>query len=279
MQPGVQLYTLAKQLEDDFEATLREVAQLGFREVELAGLERRSPRELRNSLDSAGLTCRSGHLLQFWEPDLNSSIDSAAELGLKYLVAPCGWKRDLSGISPDPEDGPHAYALAVLNHLNLDDWKWTADLLNRAGDMIRAAGMQLAYHNHNYEFRELGGTCGFDELLRLTDPQLVKLELDPGWARVAGLDPIDLLREHPGRVRLLHIRDFAAGFVPTTRLSLANAPAPASPGQGAVGFDRLIPEAIEAEVEAMFIEREPNRQNLALIAQDIAWLAPQISSA
>jgi len=241
--------------------------------------EGKKPGELRNALESSGLTCRSGHLIQLWDPELDSCIDAAAELGLEYAVVPCAWKQNLNGVSPDPEGGPHAYAISVLNNLTLDDWKWNADLLNRAGEKVRAAGMQLAYHNHNYEFREVGGTCGFDEMLRLTDPQLVKLELDPGWASVAGVDSIDLLRKHSNRVRLLHLRDFAPGFVPTKRLSLAHAPTAASLGQGIVGFDRLFPAAIEAGVKAMFVEREPSRQNLELINDDIAWWFRQTSRA
>lgn len=276
MHPGIQLYSVAEELEADFDGTLRKLAEIGFREVELAGLGGKSPRELRKSLASSGLTCRSGHLIQFWDPELDRCIDAAAELGLEYAVAPCGWKPDLKDISPDSEGGPHAYAVAVLNNLTLDDWKWNADLLNRVGERVRAAGIQLAYHNHNYEFRQLGESCGFDEILRLTDPQLVKLELDPGWASVAGVDSIDILRRYPGRVRLLHVRDFAPGFVPTNRLSLAHPPIPASPGQGVVGFDRLIPAAIEAGVQAMFLEREPSRENLHLIAQEIAWWTHQI---
>jgi sugar phosphate isomerase/epimerase len=139
--------------------------------------------------------------------------------------------------------------------------------------------MQLAYYNHNFEFRELGGTCGFDEMMRLTDPQLVKLELDPAWAAIAGVDPVGLLRKHSRRVRLLHVRDFAPGSVPTTRVSLANAPEPASPGQGIVDYDTLIPTALEIGVKAMFVECEPNPQNLDRIAQDIAWLAPRLQQA
>ncbi|MFL6448300.1 MAG: sugar phosphate isomerase/epimerase family protein [Bryobacteraceae bacterium] len=279
MRPAIQLYTVAEQLQNDFEGTLRKLAQLGFREVELAGLGGKHPREIRQLLESSGLTCRSGHLIQFWESKIDESIDAAAEMGLEYVVVPCGWKPDVNGIGPDPEGGPHAFAIAVLNSLTLDDWSCNAELLNRTGEKVRAAGMQLAYHNHNFEFRELGGICGFDELMRLTDPQLVKLELDPAWAQVAGADPVDLLRKHSRRVRLVHVRDFAPGYVPTKRLSLANAPTAAPPGQGIVDFDTLIPNAIEIGVEAMFVEREPNPHNLDRIAQDIAWLAPRISYA
>jgi sugar phosphate isomerase/epimerase len=185
----------------------------------------------------------------------------------------------VNGSHPDPEGGPFAFAIAVLNSLSLDDWSWNAELLNRTGEKVRFAGMQLAYHNHKLEFRELGGTCGFDEIMRLADPRLVRLELDPAWAAIADVDPVGLLRKHSRRVRLADLRDFAPGSVPTTRQSLANAPEPACPGQGIVDFDTLIPMALEIGVKAMFVEREPNPQNLDRIARDIAWLAPQLQQA
>jgi sugar phosphate isomerase/epimerase len=97
------------------------------------------------------------------------------------------------------------------------------------GAKVKAAGLQLAYHNHNFEFKSYGATTGYDEFLRLTDPELLKLELDCGWVTVAGKDRIAYLTKYPDRFRLLHIKDFRKGFTPRTVLvgKDAGAPVPA----------------------------------------------------
>src|SRR3954453_9332413 len=110
--------------------TLSRVASLGFGEVELAGLEGFEPRDLRRWLADAGLICRSAHLVYFAQLDLERVIDAAGELGLTWIVAPIPWKRELTGIDADPEGGPYAFVVALLNSLTVDDWKWNADLLN-----------------------------------------------------------------------------------------------------------------------------------------------------
>ncbi len=74
-----------------------------------------------------------------------------------------------------------AFFLALIGSLTLDDWKWNAEQFNHVGEKVKAAGLQLGYHNHNFEFKYYGSTTGYDEFIRLTDPNLVKLELDCGW--------------------------------------------------------------------------------------------------
>ena len=94
--------------------------------------------------------------------------------------------------------------------MTADDWKFNADFLNSKGSMLKQAGLQLAYHNHNMEFTPLAGSSGYEILLRRTDPELVEFELDVGWVTAAGHDPLALLRDYPGRYRLMHVRDIRA---------------------------------------------------------------------
>ena len=94
----------------------------------------------------------------------------------------------------------------------MDDWKWNAEQFNKVGEQVKKEGLQLAYHNHNFEWKSYDGVTGYDEFLRLTDPGLVKLELDCGWATVAGQDPVTYLTKYPKRYSLLHIKDFRKGF-------------------------------------------------------------------
>jgi sugar phosphate isomerase/epimerase len=273
MPAGLQLYTVSNEAAADLEGTLRRVAALGFAEVELAGLHGRKPRELRRLIADAGLRCRSAHLIFLADPAVEQHIEAALELGIEYLVAPVPWKRDISGIVPDPdEDSTYAFAIAVVNSLTLDDWKWNADLLNRTGETIRKAGLQFLYHNHNFEFRDLGEATGYEELLRLTNPELVGFELDPGWIQVSGHDPVALFRRHAPRIRLIHVRDFAPGFQQFTSLTLRRAPRPAVPGSGVVNFEELIHEARASGVDGFFVEREPAPGNLDAVAADCGWL-------
>ena len=276
MPLGLQLYALQDDLAEDLEATLRKVASIGYKEVELPGLFGKTPAALRSLLADAGLDCRSAHLVFLGQQEIESNIAAALELGLEYLVAPIPWKRDTSAVQPDPAGGPYAFLIGMVNDLTLDDWKWNAELLNKIGEQVRMAGLQLLYHNHNFEFKSYGGVTGYDEMLRLTDPSLVKVELDPGWIKVAGYDPMDYLTRLGNRVRLLHIRDFKRGYRKSTTLSLVSAPESAVAGEGDVGYDALLELAHSAGVESYYVEREPAAGNLEAIALDYAYLRDKI---
>jgi sugar phosphate isomerase/epimerase len=134
-----------------------------------------------------------------------------------------------------------------------DDWKRIADLLNRLGERLRAAGVQFFYHNHNAEFRPIGKTTPLDILMRNTNPRLVCFELDVGWVAAAGLDPIAVIRKYPGRFRLMHVKDIDAG----TKANFAFQMVPATVGAGTIDWPRLIPAARAAGITEFFVEQEP----------------------
>jgi sugar phosphate isomerase/epimerase len=100
---------------------------------------------------------------------------------------------------------------------------------------------------------------GYDEFLRLTDPGLVKLELDCGWATVAGQDPVIYLTKYPERYSLLHIKDFRKGFTPRTTLmgKDSGAPVPTELGRGAIEYGRVFAATQKARIRALFVEQEP----------------------
>ena len=147
----------------------------------------------------------------------------------------------------------------MLNGLTLDDWKWNAEQFNKMGEPIKKAGLQLGYHNHNFEFRKFGDVTGYDEFLRHTDPELVALELDCGWMTVAGLNPVTYLTKYPGRYRLLHIKDFKKGFTPSTTLmgDAGSAAVPTELGRGAIDYTRILGAAFSGNIRALFVEQEP----------------------
>jgi sugar phosphate isomerase/epimerase len=133
------------------------------------------------------------------------------------------------------------------------EWHDHANFLNRTSETVRKAGLRLAYHNHRQEFRKIRGTSGFDIILRSTSPRDVAIELDCGWAYVAGEDPAALMRRHRGRIELLHLKDMTA----TSRGPKAASAQSVPLGEGALNIDAIIAEARRSNVLAMFVEQEP----------------------
>ena len=199
---GIQLYTVRKDLASDFPGVLHKLAAMGYVEVEGGMTDDNKidfnggePGHVRQMLSDAGLHIPSCH---FGSPRDDSawgrSIEAAQQLGLQYMLC------------AGPPHGTNS----------LDAWKKTAGFLNHLGDQCKKAGMQFAYHNHNHEFRVYDGVVAYDELLRSTDANLVKMEMDCFWTTFAGKNPIAYFQKYPGRFPLLHIKDLKPGFQPTT---------------------------------------------------------------
>ena len=264
MHLGLQLYPIVGQLGRDFDGTLARVSAAGFRRIEMpfSALSARTPTAVREALDRHGLVCPSIHFgMKELIGDFDSKISSVRTIGARFMVCGAPWIRSLSRVKFDPKAGRLASFLAIIAALDLDDWRWNADGLNHAGDRIKAEGLQLAYHSHNFEFRRYGEVVAYDELLRLTDPDLVKLELDCGWITVAGQDPLAYLTNHAARCALLHVRDFAPGFTPTTELTQTPSglwtPTPTMIGEGVIDYPAVFAAARRAGTVECFIEREP----------------------
>jgi sugar phosphate isomerase/epimerase len=257
---GLQLYTVGKEMDADPFGTLKQVAAVGYKDVELSPLAKTSLADTKKALDDVGLKSSSGHYML---PDLLNNlpqkIDAARQLGQHYMVVTVPWVADPSRFKSDPAQGQMGLFLAIIQGLTLDDWKWNAEQFNKIGEQVKKAGLQLGYHNHNFEFKPLGSTTGYDEFLRLTDPDLVKLELDCGWITVAGHDPITYLTKYPQRYQLLHIKDFHKGFTPRTTLMEGGpgAPAPTELGKGAIDYRRIFVAAKKAQIRALYVEQEP----------------------
>ena len=188
---GLQLYSVRDLLPKDYDGTLRQVAGLGYREVEAAGFFNRTPAEVKQAMDRAGLNCVSAHYpLKDLLPKVDEVIQFGGDLGLKYIVCASPWLKDPTRVK-DPG------SRAARESMTLEDWRWNAEQFNRIGERTNAAGIRFAYHNHTPEFREENGVIFYDDLLRLTDPAKVTMELDCGWAIVAGKNPADYLTRYP----------------------------------------------------------------------------------
>ena len=188
---GVQLYTVGDVLRQDFAGTLKQVAAIGYKQVEFAGYFNKSAAEVRAMLDGVGLKSASTHIgMDLLRRDLQAQIEFAKVVGHEYITIPS------LGRSESPMN-------------TADAWKRVASECNEMGAKVKAAGLKLAFHSHSGEFVDVGGgKTGMDVFVAETDPALFSFQIDLGWARVANQDPVAWFRRYPGRFRMWHIKDF-----------------------------------------------------------------------
>ena len=252
---GIQLYTVAADLGKDVAGTLRALSGIGYTFVESAGFAKLAARDFRKALDEAGLQCPSCHLA-FSAADPGPLFEDAQSIGARYATASVL-------MPPAPAGGAAADLLKILPTLTLDDFKKIAALANQIGAKARAAGLQFVYHNHNFEFRNHGGgATGYQVLLAETDANLVKFELDCGWATAAGQDVPEMLRRHPNRFRMLHVKDFVLKTKPTYELFGPDRPTGTELGRGQIDYKPIFAAAQAAGVELYFSEQEPPIVNM-----------------
>jgi len=243
---GLQLYSVRDLLPKDYEGTLKQLGAIGYREVEAAGFFDHTPSQVKKAMDHAGLQCVSAHYpMTQLNPKLDEIIQFCKDLGLNYVVCAAPALKDPSRVK-DPG------SRAARESMTLDDWRWNAEQFNRIGDRVHAAGMKFAYHNHTPEFRSENGVVFYDELLRLTDPSKVAMELDCGWAIVAGQNPVDLLTRYATRISMLHVKDFKI----TATTTPSNAPPSTELGRGTIDYRPIFAAAKKAHIEHAFVEQE-----------------------
>jgi sugar phosphate isomerase/epimerase len=246
---GVQLWTVKDDLQRDYAGTLHRLSQFGVQRVELYELGGRPAAEVRDAIRGAGLECLSAHV-RLWElePDVGAQIERAHAIGIRTLVVPVPW------LPPDSlRRALQGDMLRVLSEEMTDEnWRRTAELLNRYGAELSKAGLQLAYHNHNIDFRRIGDRTAYEALVAATDPTLVKLELDCGWVASAGLDPVTYLQRWPQRYMALHVKDVKAGYVPNFAMQTV----PIEVGSGIMNWPAILDAAYRGGVREFYIEQE-----------------------
>lgn len=241
--PGIQLYTVDKELKADVDGTLKTIHNIGYKEVEGAGFAGLSAKQFRSALDGAGLKCNSTHFFNFGDGDPSAIFDQANTLGVKYVVS--SFIEKFGNSKTGGEAGP-------------DEYKAMAEFFNQLGTSAKKAGLQLAYHNHNTEFKDLGHRkLGYDIFVDATEPELVKLELDCGWMVAAGRNPVDYFKRYPNRYRMIHIKDFVRTAKPSTSLEHSEVPQGTVLGTGYIKYKPILAAAKAAGVEHFFIEQEP----------------------
>lgn len=254
---GIQLYTLGPDVAKDLDGTLKTLAAIGYRTVELAGLAGRTPTEFRASLDRAGLSAPSVHVQPrggegSFEGDLGKLAADLHVLGAKIAVMPVPPIPERFGKST-PEEGFGGYMRRVSAGMTADDWKRIAETLNAKARALKASGLRVGYHNHNFELAPVGATNGLELLLAGTDPSLVTFELDLGWLAAAGVDAVAFLAKYKGRVGLVHVKDVAASTTANVDLKMS----PTEVGSGRLEWARILPAAYAAGARDFFVEQEP----------------------
>ena len=212
---GLQIYSLGGELTKDVPAGMKQLKQMGYSTLELAGYNNGKINgvdmmEFKKMAEDAGLKITSSHVnppTGEYTPDTRNTImeywkktaDDHAKLGVKYLVQP-GQPRTRS----------------------VEEVAYVCDVFNEAGKIVKAAGIPFGYHNHDFEFAKVvpGGTGAvfgrhnkgekiYDLFLKDTDPDLVFFEMDVYWTVIGQNDPVECMKKYPDRIKLLHIKDRA----------------------------------------------------------------------
>ncbi len=250
---GLQLYTLDAEMQKDFPGTLRKVAQIGIKEVEIADTYRKTAADWKAALNRSGLHCRSVHVYDTNQPP-EQIMSFASELGAKYVVTSLNAPPDIVKMAGDAPDWFHL--IKAVERMTLDDWKKSAAIANQLGEQAAKQGLTYAYHNHNVEFKKFGDATAFEMLLSSTSPATVKFEMDCGWVSAAGYNPATFLAKYPERIRMLHIKAFQAA-PPNLNLVGPKEPKPAELGRGKPDYKPIFAAAAKAQVEQYYIEQEP----------------------
>lgn len=253
---GIQLYTLRNEIAKDVNATIKAVAAAGYKQVEMYGFPNCDA--IVKAARDSGLALHSSHFE--WDSvvnpkddsysDFSKILDKAKEVGLKHLVIPY---------------------LADGNRKTLDDYKKVAAHANKAAALAKSAGIQLSYHNHNFEFEpKENGVSGFDVFVKEFSADM-KFELDVFWVKAGGLDPVELVNKLKGRVTQLHLKDLKKD-IPIPSYSSVPADAFQEVGDGIIAMAPLLAAAQEAGVEHCHVEQDQSPDALASIKQSIDFL-------
>ncbi|MFN1217949.1 sugar phosphate isomerase/epimerase family protein [Chryseobacterium kwangjuense] len=239
---AIQLYTIRDAVSANLEKALEKLAALGFTELEIYGYNGtffgKSRTEFQHILKQTGFKVISSHhttgiihkdegtLLHSWE----KSVEDLHFIGSKYMVC--------SYLFPDER--------------TVENYKKLPGLLEKSGELTQKAGIQFAYHNHDFEFEQLENNKNvYDFLLENTSPERVKMELDLYWISKTGLDPLSYFEKYPGRFPLWHVKDMKAGTKDFTEI-----------GNGTIDFKRIFNAQEKAGLKYWFLEQDTSDKDI-----------------
>jgi sugar phosphate isomerase/epimerase len=234
---GVQLYTVRTLLPAKDDEVLRQIADIGYKEIEggYDDLMRISAKAKADGLKPVSCHVPTDIVLGDGSkgPSFEKVLKDLKSIGVEYAVV--------------PYIGEELRKPEVLDAFG--------DKMNAAGRAAKKAGLQLAYHNHAFEWGQMDGKRVFDRMFSSTDPKLVKFEVDVFWLSVGGIDPARFLEEHAGRVVLLHLKDKASAqavqfneHVPKESFQEV--------GNGTIDFPAILKTAEKIGVKHYFVEQD-----------------------
>ncbi|MEQ9424021.1 MAG: sugar phosphate isomerase/epimerase [Cyclobacteriaceae bacterium] len=236
---GLQLYTLRNELPNGKDEVLQKVSEIGFQQLEMYMFEGQHHlgwpvNEFKQKLDDLGLKVISTHVpTGNGAPDtpgtfingFDKVIEEANILGQKYLVCPY---------------------LTDSERTSLDDYKKILEMLNNAGEKCNAAGIQLCYHNHDFEFEEMEGEVPLLMMLENSDKATLQFELDIYWSTRGGFDALELFNKYPGRFPLWHVKDMSkTDPMETTYV-----------GAGSIDFANILKNSGNSGLDIPIVEQE-----------------------
>ena len=252
---GLQIYTLRDQLKADLEGTLKAVASAGYQQVEPYGFP--VGEEMVKMAKDFGLDVHSSHF--GWEAAVNPAdagfsdfkkiIEKAKDTGLSHLVVPYLHGKDRK---------------------NLDDYKRVAGNLNKAAVIAKKAEIQLAYHNHSFEFQPMEESTGYDIFVQEFGDEMM-FEVDVFWVRAADLDPVSLIKGLSGRISQLHLKDIKKGLKLPMYGGLPKE-AFKELGNGIIPMEPIIEAAKAAGVAHCHVEQDQSPDPIASIKESVAYL-------
>ena len=185
---GLQLYSVKNEMAKDFEGTIKKVAEMGYEGVEFAGLFDKSAQEIKALLEKYSLKAVSAHVpLADMMEDLDKVIATYKEIGCKFVVIPYVEEKYRPGTPDYPE---------------------TLKTIGEIGKKLREAGLQLLYHNHDFEFVKVDGEYGLDIMYSTVPAEFLNPELDTCWVNIGGENPADYITKYNGRTPVIHLKDF-----------------------------------------------------------------------
>jgi len=248
---GVQMWSFREFLPKDLGGTLAKVRAMGFREVEGAGLWKRTAGELRAALDGAGLRCQSAHMgFERLRDDSAGAFAEAKALGASWVV--CPW------ISHEKE-------------FTREDALRSAEVFNKVATAAEAAGLRFAYHCHGYEMLPSPEGTRFDTLAQNTDPKRVMFQVDVFHTLHGGADPVAFINRHAARVKSLHLKDLKKGVAITKGTGTATPDVDVPLGTGQVDWRAVLRAATKAGASLYYVEDE-SADPFGHISQSLQYL-------
>ena len=241
---GYQIYSARVDASKDLEGVLKSLKALGYDGVEFAGFFGRDPKELKKMMDDNGLIPVSNHCaVSLIEEDMFGAIAQHQAQGCRYVAVPY--------LEEARRPGTPGFA-DVLR------------LIYQFGGLCSEAGMQLLYHNHDFEFKEISGMYGLDFLYAALPPCRLKAEIDVCWVKYSGVDPAAYLRKYAGRVPIVHLKDYVGGNGTGTPYALIGQAKEADAtafefrpfGYGCQDVKTVVEAGIEAGAEWFVVEQD-----------------------